>query len=435
MRLTFSLFAVLLVLPGCDLLRQVASEIEEGITPAVPDAVTAAPITCEGGMAGPFACDEVDFVSRISVEAFGSSRGNDIWGWTDSATGIEYALVGLDDGTAFVSLEDPEDPAYLGKLPTATDASTWRDIKTHADHAFIVSEAPAHGMQVFDLTRLRGLDPGDPPRTFTTDAHYRGVGNVHNIVIDDESGFAYLVGATSTGSGLPAACGAKGFHAVDVRDPQNPRFSTCFSDADQDSNPRTGPGYTHDAQCLVYRGPDTDYRGREMCFAANEDVLTIFDVEDKSDVRLVSMVGYPGHAYSHQGWFTEDQRYFLLDDELDEIQGTTATQRTLVFDLLDLDNPDFDFEWDSGMTVIDHNQYVLGDFSYQSNYRAGTRIIDVSRVGQGQMSEVAYFDTYPQGEDVAFGGQWSNYPYFRSGLLIANDSKNGLFVLRPTFSR
>lgn len=212
---------------------------------------------CEDGKAGEYDCSRVDLVSHISVEDMRSQRANDIWGWTDPQTGIEYALVGLDDGTVFVSLEDPAAPKNLGKVPTTTDPSIWRDVKTYADHAFIVSEAPGHGMQVFDLARLRGLD-ADPARTFEPDALYMGVGNSHNIVIDDESGFAYMVGATSIADGLPAACGAKGFHGVDIRDPKNPTFSTCFSDAERDVAPRAGPGYTHDAQCLVYDGPDTD---------------------------------------------------------------------------------------------------------------------------------------------------------------------------------
>ena len=147
------------------------------------------------------------------------------------------------------------------------------------------------------------------------------------------------------------------------------------------------------------------------------------------------MANYPDDAYTHQGWLTEDHRYFLLDDELDEISGSSPTQRTLVFDLQDLDNPEFKFAWDSGITVIDHNQYILGDYSYQSNYKAGLRIIDVSGVGDGEMEEVAFFDTFPQGEDVQFGGQWSNFPYFESGLVIANDGSNGLFVLKPNLDK
>src|SRR5690606_20218176 len=97
----------------------------------------------------------------------GASGGNDIWGWTDPETEKEYALMGLNNGTAFVDVSDPVNPVYLGKLPTHTQSSLWRDIKVYADHAFVVSEASGHGMQVFDLTRLRGVTS---PQTFTVDA-------------------------------------------------------------------------------------------------------------------------------------------------------------------------------------------------------------------------------------------------------------------------
>ncbi|MEM1055128.1 MAG: choice-of-anchor B family protein [Bacteroidota bacterium] len=429
--------ALAIGLVGCSSSTEMTTDTPE--TPSTPVESPATPpvsdddITpCEDGTAGDYDCSRVDLVSRVSIEDFNAERGNDIWGWTDPETGVEYALVGLDNGTSFVSLEDPTNPLNLGKVPTATVATVWRDIKVYRDHAFIVSEAENHGMQVFDLTRLRGLD-ADPDRTFEPDVMYRGVTNAHNIVADEESGFMYIVGMTSVGDDLPASCAAPGFHALDVRDPKNPTFSTCFSDADADNRPRSAPGYTHDAQCLVYRGPDADYNGRQLCFAANEDVLTVFDVEDKQNVTMISQAEYPGASYSHQGWLTEDQRFFLLNDELDEISGVTSTQRTLVFDLEDLDNPEFAYVWDSGMTVIDHNLYNIGDYSYQSNYKAGLRILDISNIADGPdgIEEVAYFDTFPQGEDVQFGGQWSNYPYFESGLVIANDSQNGLFVLRP----
>jgi hypothetical protein len=39
--------------------------------------------------------------------ADGNVRGNDIWGWTDPLDGREYALVGRNDGTAFVDVTDP----------------------------------------------------------------------------------------------------------------------------------------------------------------------------------------------------------------------------------------------------------------------------------------------------------------------------------------
>src|SRR6185295_6078330 len=107
--------------------------------------------------------------------------GNDVWGWTDSLTGHEYALMGRSTGTSFVDITDPAHPVYLGNLPPHTTASLWRGIKAYANHAFIGSEASGHGLQVFDLTRLRNVS--NPPETFTEDAWYGGFGNSHNIAV------------------------------------------------------------------------------------------------------------------------------------------------------------------------------------------------------------------------------------------------------------
>jgi len=381
---------------------------------------------------GPFECMNVDLLGHLSIAELdpAAERGNDIWGWTDAQTGNEYALVGLDNGTAFVDISEPTQPAHLGTLPTATVATVWRDIKTYQDHAFIVSEARGHGVQVFDLTRLRGLT-ADPARRFEADALYNGVTNVHNIAINEDTGFAYAVGFGTAGDEYPAECGAPGFHAINIQDPTNPTFAGCFSDAARDTSPVSAPGYTHDAQCVVYNGPDTDYAGREICVGSNEDVVTFFDVTDKDDVQILSMAAYPGDAYTHQNWFTEDQRYVLANDELDEQNGNVATQRTLLFDASDLDAPEFIGAYDSGITTIDHNLYVLGDLSYQSNYESGLRIRDHSDIANGVLTEVGYFDTYPQSTEIAFNGQWSNYPYFESGVVVANDGNNGLFILMP----
>ena len=105
---------------------------------------------CENGFALNYPCNGFDLQSHISLDEMDASEGNDSWGWTDPEDGTEYALVGLDNGTAFINISDPVNPIYLGKLPTHTSATIWRDIKVYQDHAFIVSEAGGHGMQVFD---------------------------------------------------------------------------------------------------------------------------------------------------------------------------------------------------------------------------------------------------------------------------------------------
>lgn len=367
---------------------------------------------CIGGMAGTFPCHNVDLASFLPLKDIGGGTVNDLWGWTDPLTGKEYAIVGRSSGTSFVDLSNPEQPVYLGNLPTHSVDSIWRGIKVYANHAFIVSEADNHGMQVFDLTRLRGV--ASPPITFTEDAHYAGFRRAHTLAINEATGFAYAAGSKDTCSG--------GLHMVDIRNPIAPVSAGCVN---QD-------GYTHETQCVTYRGPDTLYKGHEICFSANEDTLTIVDVTNKSAPAVqLSRTTYVGVQYAHQGWLTEDHKHFLLDDELDE-QKSGANSTTFIWDVADLNAPSVKGKYISQSTAIDHNLYIRGNRAYQSNYRSGLRILDITNISSASLSELAFFDIYPIDDTPQFNGAWSNYPFFLSGIVIVGGIEQGLFVLRPT---
>jgi len=368
---------------------------------------------CENGMAGDFPCSDYDLLGRIEHSGFSAAAGNDIWGWTDSTTGKEYALIGLDNGTAFVDISDTNNLVYLGKLPTATTSSIWRDVKIYDDHAFIVAEANDHGMQVFDLTRLRNVS--NPPQTFSSDARYTEIGNAHNVVINENIGFAYPVGTARN----DAFRG--GVHFVDVQNPTSPSGVGGYG-----TN-----GYTHDAQVITYNGPDTDYMGREIFIGANEDQIAIVDITDKANPAEISTLDYSQLGYTHQGWFTEDQRYFLLGDELDEI-NFGFNSRTLVFDLEDLDRPRLHMTYTGTTAAIDHNGYVKGNEFFLANYTAGMRVLDISGIAGQSISEIGFFDTFPSNNVASFDGVWSVYPYFESGKIIINDSNTGFFVVKKS---
>ena len=139
-----------------------------------------------------YECDNYDLIGYISLEEMDATLGNDCWGWTDLQTNKEYVLMGLDNGTAIIDISQPNKPNYLGKIPTTTSNSMWRDIKVYNNHAFIVSEANDHGMQVFDLKHLRGINT---KQKFVPDYIYNGFGDAHNIAINTESGYAYTCGA------------------------------------------------------------------------------------------------------------------------------------------------------------------------------------------------------------------------------------------------
>ncbi|MCA9677582.1 MAG: choice-of-anchor B family protein, partial [Myxococcales bacterium] len=349
----------------------------------------------------------VELLAQVPLADLGAAggEGNDLWGWTDPETGHEYALVGTSVGTAFVDVTTPTAPRYLGLLPTHTDASLWRDIKVYRDHAFVVSEAAGHGLQVFDLTRLRGVTS---PQTFTETAHYGGFGNAHNLVIDEETGYAYAVGATDPGAD-PVCAG--GLFMIDLHEPTQPTYVGCFAGGvPEGATP--GPAYpvaayTHDAQCVVYRGPDVPHQDHEICLTSDGQIdgsgnfFGIADVTDKAAPVQLARITYAGAGYTHQGWLTEDQQYFLLNDEYDEFGGSNT--RTYVIDVRDLDAPVVIGVFENPRDAIGHNTYVVGGFAYQANYTSGLRIVDLADDDPVAMAEVAYFDTHPEDDVVAAG--------------------------------
>lgn len=190
-------------------------------------------------------------------------------------------------------------------------------------------------------------------------------------------------------------------------------------------------GYTHDAQVVTYSGPDADYNGREIFIGANQNQVAVVDVTEKQNPVPISSLQYSNLGYTHQGWFTEDQRYFILGDETDEF-NFGFNSRTIVFDLTDLDSPVLHTTYFGTTPAIDHNGYVKGNEFFLANYTAGVRILDISNIAGTNISEAGYFDTYPLNNNAGFDGVWSVYPFLPSGKIIVSDINSGLFIIQKS---
>jgi choice-of-anchor B domain-containing protein len=355
----------------------------------------AAAATCTGGQASGYPCRNVDLLGNLPLASMGGGSGSAGWGWTDPSNGKEYAIVGRSNGTSFVDISNPTAPRFVGNLPSATGTSSWRELSVHNNHAYIVSDNNgAHGMQVFNLTRLRGVTT---PQTFAADARNTSFGRGHTIHINNATGIAYVNGS-DTCSGGP--------RMFNLANPTNPSFVGCVS-------------------------PHTAFRGREILMASNEDTLTIWDVTNKTAPVRLARKGYTGRGYTHQGRFTENQRYFLVDDELDE---TTFghNSKTYVWDVANLNNPVLIGAYLGPTAASDHNQFIKGNFSYQANYRAGLRILDLTNVASpASLTEVGYFDVDPTSNARGFAGAWHVFPFYASGNVAIFSIQRGLFVVRP----
>ncbi|KAF7309139.1 hypothetical protein MKEN_01116000 [Mycena kentingensis (nom. inval.)] len=393
---------------------------------------------CIDGYAGTeegntFACNNLDLYSFVPHAELGSKTefGNDIWGWTHGER--EFALVAQTDGTAFVEVLNTGET--VGRLNTQTDVSVWRDIKVIGNYAYIGSEAMGHGIQVFDLTKLLDASLVDSPKDFSLEidmtAHYDGLplGPSHNIVAHEKKNLIVAVGSVPRNH----SCAA-GLIFVDVTDPSKPTGVGCAG----------ADGYVHDAQCLTYAGPHTEYVGTDICYAFNEDSFTIYNITDPAAAAVVSTTPYYGVSYSHQGWVVDerDQRYLLLDDELDEVykRGWANNSHTVtyIWDIQNLEAPVLTGHYSSPAKAIDHNLYVHNGWAYESNYGSGLRVVDVSSVAEDPsgsgFKEVAFFDVHPEddavGGEATFTGSWSVYPYFASGFVVVNSIERGLFVVK-----
>eukprot|EP00551_Chaetoceros_affinis_P020199 CAMPEP_0203719360 /NCGR_PEP_ID=MMETSP0092-20131115/3426_1 /ASSEMBLY_ACC=CAM_ASM_001090 /TAXON_ID=426623 /ORGANISM="Chaetoceros affinis, Strain CCMP159" /LENGTH=355 /DNA_ID=CAMNT_0050598751 /DNA_START=90 /DNA_END=1158 /DNA_ORIENTATION=- len=284
-------------------------------------------------------------------------------------------------------------------------------MKVMDHYALIVSDVSKHGMQIFDMQHLLNATENT---LWSEDAHYDEFGNAHNIFVNEDSGFAYAVGSNTCNGGL---------HMIDVNDPMNVFFAGCFSE----------DGYVHDAQCVIYDGPDTTYTGREICFCANEDSIAVVDVTDKSDPQIISNVFYDQRGYTHQGWLTEDKAYFVFGDELDEYYGVAPKTRTHVMNVKSLSNMFYIGYHEGRTTAIDHNLYVKGDFVYQANYRAGLNVLKIKGKRNEYFEEVGYFDIFPESDSNQYNGAWSTYPFHESGVVTISGIEQGIFVVKYNF--
>lgn len=332
----------------------------------------------------------VQFVSQLELSQMHPGRVNDVWGHVDSL-GNEYAIVGMEEGTSIVDLSDPFNPVEIFYEPGLF--STWRDIKTYNGYAYVTTEAP-NGMLIIDMTSL-------PDTSGLSATYFYGsqggalYSSAHNIFIDS-LGFAYLIGAN---------IGVGGCTIYDLN--QNPLSPVQTGMADD--------WYGHDA--VVFN--DTLLLSNIL-----DGHLSIYDVSDKSNPVLLGIKATPGN-FTHNAWQSSDHKYAFTTDEISG--GYLAAVD--ISDPMNMDIVD-KVRTLSADYIVPHNTHTIGDHIVTSYYSDGIVIHDVSN--PENMVEVGRYDTF-SGSTSDFDGCWGAYPWLPSGLILATDRTNGLFVLNPTY--
>ncbi|MFT7559645.1 MAG: choice-of-anchor B domain-containing protein [Flavobacteriales bacterium] len=386
------------------------------------------PSACINGRAEDNDCRNIDRVSHVPLnELAGSpSSANDIWGFVDLNNDKEYALIGLQNGTAVVDVSNPGAPVQVGSVSGI--GSTWRDIKVYQyldeaegeykAYAYVTTEA-SQGLQILDLNDLP--NSVSLAATYNSDfvsAHNVSIANVDyasGLVLPGQQAFLYISGSNAGGGG---------FRSYGLTDPLNPTLLPGSSLST----------YVHDLATFLIDDARTQdcSPGHDPCeilIDFNENTIDIWDVTNKSSRLMISSTEYSNSGYVHSGWYSDDKQTIFVQDELDEVRfAVNTTMRAM--SISDLKNPTFESSYVGPTQAIDHNGFTKGDYYYMSNYRRGLTVIDVS--DPSDMTEVAYFDTFavPSDNSASFNGAWGVYPFLPSGNILVSDIEYGLWVLK-----
>lgn len=303
---------------------------------------------------------------------------NDCWGYV-APDGREYALLGVRSGTSIVDITDAPDLREVTFIPNPGRTSSWKDIKTYRNYAYVVTEDTG-GMQIIDLSAL--------PDTAVLAVTYKGFQRSHNLYIDTAAALLYAEGDD------PLAV----VRLISLADPLQPTEVSVFGAECHDIYARNGRAYISE--------------GTKASFA-------VYDVTNPALPVLLKRHFIPAGGYMHNAWLSDDGNYLMTTEES---QGKDVK----LWNISDLDSIEMtDSYLASG--GLAHNTHLHGNYAYISHYVDGLRIVDISN--PNSIVEVAHYDTYPLA-GTGFAGAWGAFPFFPSQKVLISDMQTGLYVVR-----
>lgn len=344
--------------------------------------------------------DDPDLPTRNTIEY------SDCWGFTH-ANGTEVAIIGGIEDILFIDITIPANPVliyshHVLNLPTGTvNKSAWRDFMTYGNYIYAAADEGTSGLLVFDMSQV----PTSITMVTQTTSYWT---RTHTIFIDELNARLYAGGSNTVNNGLVI---------LDLLpDPTAPSL-----EANVPLN-TVGGGYVHD----MYVRDNIAY-----CSHGSLSKIQMYDFSMLPSFTVVGAIeNYPETGYNHSSWINDAGTMLVMCDE------THGSDVKLV-DITDPENISSDdfFTFYSELlgpsalgSSIAHNPFIMGDLAFIAYYHDGVQVFDISNPTDIEL--VAYYDTYPDNTGYAgYEGCWGVYPFFPSGMIIASDMNNGLFVL------
>ncbi len=327
-------------------------------------------------------------ISLLSNVQF-SDESSDIWGYVDDQ-GIEYAVIANYENVLIFSLQDHSNPILLANIPVP--GSAWHDIKSFDKYIYHVSENGTDGITIIDMTNVSNITYEVYEPSMNSDQRLL---SAHNIFID-EFGILYVCGSNVEGGTL--------FFDLNINPKEPPLIGHEHSQ------------YTHDI-----------FVKNNIMFSSQIFIgkLLIFDVSNKANPQKIGEIE-TSNSFTHNSWGSDDGNYIFTTDE----RENAFLEAYDISDLTNIDRVDKINSETNQPYVIPHNTHYRDGFLFTSWYTDGLVVTDATR--PDILVNVGRYDTILE-EAIGFDGCWGVYPFFPSGIIIASDISNGLFVLEPNF--
>ena len=343
------------------------------------------------------------------AEPYYHIRYNSVWGWKDSQDNKEYAIIGSSDGTYFIDVTNPAVPVVRDYVPGRRDSCIWREYKTYQNYLYAVSDDAVNAvnqnsMQIIDLAPL----PDSVHVVYDQDTL---ASRTHSLFIDEQNAKLYLNSVYLPNHG--------GHSNMAVCSLANPAAPTLLRMLEQDY-----PASDNVHDCFVKN---------DTCYASSSyGGLVIFKLNTINHLSMIgSFTNYEqGGAYNHNSALTADCKTVIFADEVPVNLTLKSIDVSNLANITLLDT----FRSTPNTTATPHNVFIPNGSNTRSvvaYYQDGVQIFDISN--PSNVTRTGYFDCAPANCPTCpypdYSGCWGVYVDLPSGIILASDMQDGLFVL------
>lgn len=320
-----------------------------------------------------------------------------VWGWYQQSLNKEYAILGASDGTYFLDVTNPAVPVVCDYIPATHGNLIWHEIKSYQNYCYIVSDDQApNSFIIADMSYL-------PDSVHIVRNDNTIFERCHTIYVDGDK----LWCGSVTGDNNAF------FYSMAVYDlSADPTTPALIRTLNQDYST---PSSVHD----MFVRNDTVYA------SGGYDGLHIYTFGTTFQ-QIGVMTTYPESGYNHSSFLTSDGNTLIFMDEVPSGRGIKS------LDVSNMGNLTINQVFRSNTGNTPHNPYIMGnDVLVAANYTDGLQIFNISnpsgvyRTGYFDSDTLINYPSYTQD----YHGCWGAYTDLPSGLILAADMQNGLFIL------